>query len=213
MLEKYVFDRSFDEVSDIKLASSPSATPLEAHAEEALSHTQVKSYEEGFQEGFQKGRESHVHERETQTLSILKGLQEHLLRFIDQQEKGRLEAVELAGQMVRSVIEKIFPSLENNAELAAFDLKKKLLPLLKSLSEKSVTIIINPTMLPFIEARIREWHKGTFDIQLDAGVANGDCRVLWDQSGVEVLKKSVLDEILVLLSDLKVMARNVLEAS
>lgn len=234
MIEKYLFDHSFDVSDDLTeesvgnsrvaaTASAPTTTRV-PQAPKVLQESAQKSvaaspasndteplssrgYEEGFQEGFQKGRAFKSQECSEVTAALVTKVSETLEKFYAQLQKQRLESIDMTLLMVRQIVSKVFPSLLDNSKLAFADLRKNLEGVLQNVQKKSIKITVHPEMVPFVSAHFKTIPDLFFDVLQDATLLKGDCRIVWDETGVDILKKRLLDEVSALLSNVEKLAK------
>ena len=198
MIQKYVFDRSFDEDRDRPKPPKPIPPPPQLPE---------KSFEDGFKDGFQKGIESQAQKREETILQVLEHVENTFTKMMTDIHGQRSEIARTAISLVKNIVEKIFPSLTNNPKLAEQDLETKLIPVIQEFTEGRVKVFVHKSVSGFIESRLRSITRVPFDVVVDPNLAPGDCRLCWNEAGFESFRDRLREEICVLLDDMVVTAK------
>lgn len=193
-MKKYVFDRSFDD-SGRTVLEAPRPIPEAPKLPE-------KNYEDGFKEGFQRGIESQAQVREETVLKILEKVEETFTKILSEVDQQRTQISDVSVALVKSILEKVFPSFAQNLKLAEKDIESKIVPVIQEFREGRVKVFVHKNVAGFIESRLRSITRVPFDVIVDDQMAPGDCRLSWNESGFEFFRERLREEVCALLDDM-----------
>ena len=192
-MRKYVFDRSFDERGQV-IVEAPKPMPEARKLPE-------KSFEDGFKEGFQKGLESQAQVREENVLNILEKVEATFEKLLSEVDQQRSQISDVSVALVKSILEKVFPSFAHNLKLAEKDIESKIIPVIQEFREGRVKVFVHKNVRVYW-SRLRSITRVPFDVIVDDVMAVGDCRLCWNESGFEFFRERLREEICALLDDM-----------
>lgn len=170
--------------------------PDEPSAEEKAS---MKAFQQGFEEGFQKGMNSKTHERDDALLKTMQSLQVLLKERQGSDEKRDEEVAEATCRLVQKIIKTVFPAFAQHPVLAKMDLTSKVGVILREQQAKSATLCVHPSLVDFVDMYLKQAPTRPLSIKGDGALLPGDCRLDWQHGGVEMLKTTLLKEVMALL--------------
>ena len=200
--EKFFFDQNiFDEDGNIEaeiLEEEEPPPPVFSEAE--LEAAKKAAFQNGHAQAKQEAEESHA-----QHLSILLETLSRDMSCLFSQEAAREKLYEReAVALTLSVFEKLFPYM---AEKNSFDeLSGALEKVLSGYNGKQcVQIRVNPAFSQGVEGFLKELQSKNadirFDVQSDETLADGACKLAWEDGGALHDTQAMAEEVLSILKD------------
>lgn len=170
------------------------------NAEGAIINPDIEhAREAGKQAGYDEGYAQAKSEIEADTLAMMTFVNLKLEEIREAQKEAYEFVTGSTVQLVRKIIERILPhmiKMHGDSEVESFvdEVLKRLKP------TGQVTIYVNPALQKATEVRVQE-HLSNFEAQMniiikpDETLERTDCRVLWDDGGVEHIKAELLKQV------------------
>jgi len=211
----YNFDRSFDAptssggAKERTMAQVPVNTPHDGPASSVVKtaasspvSAPTKTFEQGFEEGFQAGLTHRSQEREEHVRQALEAIKAGVQDVKQTSREVAVTSLRTASRLVAEGLQTLFPTLMNKRELLEKELVHKLDPFLRDLQAKDVQIFVHPDLVSFLDMHLRSLPDTHFMVRADNHLVPGDCRIAWESSSVDIIKKRFLDEVLRLVEGL-----------
>ena len=187
----------------METASEPEVVPAEpevieeivTYREEEVAEKEAKAKKEGYEEGYNQAQA----EAETKRLAILENINAQLLRLTEQEGKQNQEVDNRVIELSRAVVHKLVPVLEKeNAEALIKDFLTENFPNFKN--EIKLSFYFNPETIKYVQEEISHLanandFEGKISLHKDASMLQSDCRIEWDNGGVERNGTKMLDKI------------------
>jgi len=179
---KFLFDREFgdkDAAPDVKIAAE--IVKLEKIRTEAFS--------KGEMQGLAQGREEKARELEGQIVTLLAKIQKEIGYLIQHTEQQQSDILELVHTFTLKALQKIHPELSKQGEVAEICALMKMV-MAEQLEEPRLGLHVHPDcaerMAPELDKLIEHGlYRGKITIFPDQEMQTGDCRIEWQQGGLE----------------------------
>ena len=193
-LEKFMFNRSFDDnsVAEAEEAAAAEALEEDEQEEEVITFTE-EQLEAARREGFDAGKEEGIREAgdamETRISDTLATLDAEFQKLFNGQITANAEFFDDAVNIAIAVSRKCFPHLsETDAPRVIENMVRGALA--EILEEPRVIIHVHADLVEDLNARIGDVaeaanFEGQILILEDQGMASGDCRVTWSSGSAE----------------------------
>lgn len=190
---KYIFDRSFDDLGRIAHDELPSSS-VESVELTGPNLTQADvelARSEGYRQGLMAGSQASKEALEHHIASILETIRHTLNTMTYDLEQQSLKS----GEALCLLIKRLFPHFSQSLafeEVAAFieDHCRN------TMSGTKMTIKVAPTLVEPLQKRLQAIDKQMISLVPDETLMVGDCKMNWDWGGADRNTKSAVEEFL-----------------
>ena len=192
VVEPVVEDVSFSEPKTIVEAE---AEEIKTYSEEELAARVREAEEKAYENGFKAARS----ETEARNTALLEEINNRLLMLAANAGEQECALENQAVDIARAAIHKLVPVLEEeNSQALVKDFLKENFRNFKD--EAKLAFYFNPEMLPFVQETIaalanKHDFEGKISLHKDNTLALSDCRVVWENGGVERDSNKMLEKV------------------
>lgn len=192
VVEPVVEDVSFSEPKTIVEAE---AEEIKTYSEEELAARVREAEEKAYENGFEAARS----ETEDRNTALLEEINNRLLMLAANAGEQECALENQAVDIARAAIHKLVPVLEKeNSQALVKDFLKENFRNFKD--EAKLAFYFNPEMLPFVQETIaalanKHDFEGKISLHKDNTLALSDCRVVWENGGVERDSNKMLEKV------------------
>lgn len=199
MIQKFIFDNSFDEKTTV-----PEAPPPPKEPDTKANHAQEnETFQKGFEEGFERGLKHHQSTYEEQMLQTLQKICTQFDTIREEAHQHNQSVLSLSATFVKETLQKVFPFFSHQKRLVESDLEATLTPLLETLKARPCKIIVHPNVAGFVESRLKSLVPDLpIQILHDSALSPGDSRIEWEHASVEHVKERLREEVFNLLDEM-----------
>ena len=151
------------------------------------------------QKGYEKGFKSASESQENDKLRLLASLEEKITLLSEDDQKLKAQMSEKFLDFAQAIVKKLVPEIleKQSVEIVNSFIEKNFA---NFQSEEKLSFYINPEVIGDVQSKIAEMaHKTDFEgkiaLHKDAGLAKYDCRVEWENGGVELQNNKILEKV------------------
>ncbi|MFV0627347.1 MAG: hypothetical protein ACK5N8_08370 [Alphaproteobacteria bacterium] len=163
--------------------------------EEKLKQAREQGHEEGYQAGFSACKDS----TESQEIELLRNIERNLKVVFAEVSENSSRAEKTSLELLSVALRKIVPNLlEENAKEIVAKFLKETFESIKN--EPKLSFYIHPSIIGLVQndiaelARVNDF-EGKISLHKDATLQVSDCRIEWENGGVERKSDEILNKV------------------
>ena len=165
------------------------------YREEEVAEKEEQAHAKGYEEGYNQAKSEILSEQN----KLLEEINAKLMLLSSEMEKREEESERKVIELAQNMVEKIFPTIEQEqSEIMVKNFLLENFPSFKN--EEKLSFYFHPDIINKIQEEIARLanindFEGKISLHKDANLSYSDCRVEWENGGVERNSRKMLDNI------------------